>query len=120
MFYKQQGETFADIGVNQGLNKDDFALHHIRQKSCIYVATTKWFVDSTHGTNGYDFKLISIVVVDQFGEGFLVAWCFSNWEDKILLMNFFSHLKHQIGNVKPQWLMSDDTEQFYSAWIATI
>ncbi len=26
IFYKQQGETFADIGVNQGLNKDDFAV----------------------------------------------------------------------------------------------
>ncbi len=27
IFYKQQGETFADIaGINQGLNKDDFAL----------------------------------------------------------------------------------------------
>ncbi len=33
-------------------------------------------------------------------------------------MNFFSHLKHQIGNVKLQWFMSDDAEQFYSAWIA--
>ncbi len=33
-------------------------------------------------------------------------------------MKIFSHLKHQIGNVKPQWFMSDDAEQFYSAWIA--
>ncbi len=39
-------------------------------------------IDSTHGTNGYDFKLISIVVVDEFGEGFPVAWCFSNQEER--------------------------------------
>ena len=27
-------------------------------------------VDSTHGTNGYDFTLITVVVIDEFGEGF--------------------------------------------------
>ena len=32
-------------------------------------------IDSTHGTNGYDFTLITIVVIDDFGEGFPVAWC---------------------------------------------
>ena len=27
-------------------------------------------VDSTHGTNGYDFTLITVLVVDEYGEGF--------------------------------------------------
>ena len=45
-------------------------------------------IDSTHGTNGYDFTLITIVVIDVFGEGFPVAWCISNREDKLALMNF--------------------------------
>ena len=35
-------------------------------------------IDSTHGTNGYDFTLITIVVIDDFGEGFPVALCISN------------------------------------------
>ena len=30
-------------------------------------------MDSTHGTNSYGFYLISIVVVDEFGEGVPVA-----------------------------------------------
>ena len=34
-------------------------------------------VDSTHGTNGYDFTLITVLVVDEYGEGFPVAWCIS-------------------------------------------
>ncbi len=97
IFYKQQGETFADIGVNQGLNKDDFALviQTPIQAEVLHLCGNNKVVciDSTHGTNGYDFKLISIVVVDEFGEGFPVAWCFSNREDKILLMNFFQPLK---------------------------
>ena len=35
-------------------------------------------IDDTHGTNGYNFTLITIMVVDEFGEGFPVAWCISN------------------------------------------
>ena len=27
-------------------------------------------IDSTHGTTGYDFQLMSIVVVDELGEGY--------------------------------------------------
>jgi hypothetical protein len=57
--------------------------------------------------------------VDEFGEGFPASWCFANREDKTLLVNFFSHLKLQAGNICPQWFMSDDAEQYYSAWIAT-
>ncbi|GFT80353.1 c2H2-type domain-containing protein [Nephila pilipes] len=46
-------------------------------------------VDSTHGTNCYDFKLITVLVVDDFGEGFPVAWCISNREDFTILRKFF-------------------------------
>ena len=35
-------------------------------------------IDSTHGTNIYDFLLITVLVVDEFGEGFPVGWCISN------------------------------------------
>ena len=30
-------------------------------------------VDGTHGTNSYDFKSITLVVIDDYGEGFPVA-----------------------------------------------
>ena len=42
-------------------------------------------IDATHKTNGYDFPLISVVVIDEFGEGFPAAWCISNREDKTVL-----------------------------------
>ena len=29
-------------------------------------------VDATHGTNAYDFKLITLLVVDEYGERFRV------------------------------------------------
>ena len=39
-------------------------------------------MDSTHGTNVYRFYLITVLVVDDFGEGLPVAWCLSNREDE--------------------------------------
>jgi len=74
-------------------------------------------VDATHGTNSYDFQLISILVIDEFGEGFPVGWCLSNKEDHVLLKNFFNHLKQNTGNICPEWFMSDMAEQYYSSWI---
>ena len=38
-------------------------------------------VDATHGTNIYDFYLISVLLVDEFGEGIPVVWAISNRED---------------------------------------
>ena len=75
-------------------------------------------IDGTHGTNGYDFTLITIIVVDEYGEGFPVAWCISNREDGLLLINFFNAIKHRVGEISPAWFMSDLAEQFYTAWIA--
>lgn len=76
-------------------------------------------INSTHGTNGYDFTLISLLIVDEYGEGFPVGWCISNREDQFLLINFFNAIKKRIGVVTPAWLMTDLAEQFYSAWVAS-
>ena len=117
LFYKQQGQILAGLDIN------DFALviQTPLQTEVLQNCGSNKVVclDATHGTNGYDFKLISVLVVDEFGEGFPVAWCFSNREDKTLLVNFLKHLKQRSGNITPEWLMSDDAEQFYSAWIDT-
>lgn len=69
--------------------------------------------------NGYDFTLITVVIVDEYGEGFPVAWCVTNREDQFLLMNFFHALRKRVGNITPAWLMSDLAEQFYTAWIGS-
>ena len=42
-------------------------------------------VDDTHGTNSYHFSLITILVVDEFGEGYPVAWCLCNRTDLYIL-----------------------------------
>lgn len=74
-------------------------------------------MDSTHGTNGYGFYLISILVVDEFGEGVPVAWCVCNREDEVVLTQFLTVIKNHIDvTCVPAWFMSDMAPQFYTAW----
>ena len=74
-------------------------------------------IDSTHGTNSYNFSLVRLlVVVNEFGEGYTVGWCLSNREDKIVLHNFLAAVKKRVSFITSQWFMSDDAEQFYNAW----
>ena len=42
-------------------------------------------MDSTHGTNVYDFHLITILVLDDFGEGVPVGWMISKCEDAVVI-----------------------------------
>ena len=74
-------------------------------------------VDATHGTTMYDFLLITVLVMDEYGEGVPVAWALSNREDQTALAEFFKAIKARVGNLSPKILMSDCAEQFYTAWV---
>ena len=50
-------------------------------------------IDSTRKTTGYDFPLITILVIDEFGERYPVAWCFS---PSLLLDIFLSYRKELV------------------------
>ena len=77
-------------------------------------------VDATHGTNAYDFKLVTLLVVDECGEGFPVAWCSTNKEDRAALIEFLSSVRTRCGMVRPLWFMSDMAEQYYLAWVSVL
>ena len=66
-------------------------------------------MDETHGTNGYDFVLISVLVIDEFDEGFPVAWCLLNRQDQFLLINFFNRLKEKVGDQPGFCLMTQNS-----------
>ena len=53
-------------------------------------------IDSTHKTTGYDFPLITVLVIDEFGEEYPVAWCLSTREDSLLLDLFFTELQKKL------------------------
>lgn len=73
-------------------------------------------IDGTHGLNGYDFNLYTLVVLDEFTNGIPVAFCFSNREDTKLFEHYFDCIKNHIGKIVPKIFMSDGAEAFYNAW----
>ena len=72
----------------------------------------------THGTNIYHFNLITVVVIDEYGEGILVAWMLSNREDTISLIPFFEAIKGNSSVITPSWFMSNDADNYINAWKA--
>ena len=63
-------------------------------------------VDGTHGTNSYDFTLITVMVIDL-------------WPGAFQTVKFFNALKKRVGTLYPKWFMTDLAEQFYNAWVST-
>lgn len=70
-------------------------------------------MDATHSTNHYSFKLVTVLVLDDFGEGIPVAWLISNKEDGVTLVEL---LRERTGSIRAAYFMSDDGEQYYSSW----
>ena len=73
-------------------------------------------VDSTHGTNGYDFHLTTVMVLDSNRQGFPVAFLYSNRETEQIFKLFFESIKAKSGIIRSNAFMSDMAPQFCSAW----
>jgi len=72
---------------------------------------------STHGTNAYDFHLTTLLVIDNYGEGFPVAFCISNKIDSLAMEVFLEKARTAIGGpVKGDTLMTDDAPAYVNAW----
>ena len=120
---KSQADNNPVLLYDHNNSSDDFI---IVLQSTLQAEMLKCFasknvvcIDDTHGTNAYNFYLTSLMVIDEFGEGFVVAWSISNKNDTIELQRFFEAIKSNVGEIDPVWLMSDDADQFYNAWIGT-
>ena len=121
LFFKPQGEE-NKMRLEMGMDnhsKDDFVLivQTESQKDMLRkFGSLVLCIDSTHKTNAYDFYLTTLLVIDNFGEGLPLAWMISSREDKDNILLFFKVLKQFAGSIHPQWFMSDDTEQYFTAW----
>ena len=118
LLFKAQGEPQPDDMDNVGI--DDFILgiqtQFQREMLCKY-GDVCICMDATHGTKMYDFKLITILVLDDFGEGLPVAWTISNMQGRCCNVGRISGSNnYRIGALKPpRWVMSDDAEH-YNSW----
>ena len=118
VLFKCQGEQQPQHTDNLG--KDDFLLvlqTEFQRDMLQKHGNNTVCVDTTYGTNVYDFYLITIMVIDDFGEGVPVGWGLSNREDTTLLTEMLKAIESKTGSIIPLWFMSDDANQFFSAWI---
>jgi len=75
LIYKLQGRSDPQFPT---LQDDTFVLAiQIKFQKDLYEvhASTIFYIDSTHGTNQYQFKLITCVVPDDYGKGMLTNTC---------------------------------------------
>ena len=117
LLFKPQGEPqpeYMDI-----IGNNDFILaiqtEFQRDMLCLY-GNMCVCMDATHGTNMYDFNLITLLVIDEFGEGISVAWAIANREDVTLLVEFLKVIEKRTGPLQLHWFMSDDAQQYFNAW----
>ena len=60
----------------------------------------------------------TILIRDENGEGFPVAFLFSNRQTEDVYKYFSTSVKEKIGNINAKIFMSYDYPPFYNAWSA--
>lgn len=123
LLYKRQGEQPESCST--GLATDDFVLGlqttTQRQFMLEFGADSVVCLDNTHGTNQYGFNLITLLVVDDFGESNPVAFMISAKEDESVLVAFFGSIKARLpaaSTFRASHVMTDDASQYHSAWVS--
>ena len=121
LFYKKQGESALNSDTK--LEKEDFCLIIMNSSQEFMLKNfgqNVIAIDNTHGLNPYDFELTTLVVLDEYGEGFPSACMFSNRKDTYIYFLFFSLIEQKCGKINSNVFMSDITDVYYNAWISTM
>ena len=106
----------------RSLRADDFVLIIMSEAQIavlqqLYKPNDEVAMDSTHGTNAYDYQMTTLMVIDEHGEGFPAAFCFSSRVDEAVMRVFLSICKENIGQpLEGAVFMSDDAEVYFNAW----
>jgi len=120
IYFKQQGNSDNNV---QSFTKDDFYLIIMTQfqsELLLKFGNDEVCIDGTYGLNGYNFQLYTIVVVNEFGNGYPVAFCFSNKSDTALYKHYFQCIKNVTGKITENVFMSDDELAFCNVWKTVI
>lgn len=77
-------------------------------------------IDSTHGTTSYDFELTTLMLIDEYEEGFPAAFLISNTVNTKILTKFLESVKDAVGVIQPTHFMNDDAPMMFNAWVAVM
>ena len=98
--YNKQGlKQSADMN---DLSNEDFVIGirtHFQRDMLIKFGEKAICMDSTHGTNVYDFYFITVLILDEFGEGVPICWIISNREDSALVHQALIKVKEKCGGI---------------------
>ena len=115
--FKAQGEKSNHVGIES----NDFLLGlqtEFQKDMFVNYATKLVCVDATHGTNAYDFQLITVLVIDDYDAGIPAVWLISNKESSGVLSVFFASIRGRCDDVKTEIFMSDDADGYHNSWIS--
>ena len=117
-FVKFQGDEASVAGLGQ----DDFMLVLATDAQLVCARQfcgpmKELCMDSTHGMNAYNFQLTTLLCIDEHGEGFPIAFCYSNHVDERSMRLFLEVVRDALGySIEHPVLMTDDTEVYSNAW----
>ena len=111
--FKQQGQKqSSDV---DDLSKDDFlvGIQTSFQRDILKkFGTEAVCMDSTHDTNIYDFFLITILILDDLGEGVPVGRIICNQEDAAVIRQVLIKIKEKCGDIHTKIFMSNNADNF--------
>lgn len=116
LFYKEQHRVDSS---DYKLEETDFNLiimTRYMKTMILEFGTDKICIDGTHGTNGYDIQLFTLLIIDEFSNGCPVAFMFSNRQDEKVFQILYECVKTACGQITARVFMSDDYNAFYNAW----
>lgn len=116
-YYKKVGESNSDTteGEKSLLTSKDFVLVlQSETQAEIHKENPRILcADSTHGVTGYLFYLLSLLVINRFGVGFIIAWAICSKENALVWEILARSLRPVSLRTNPEVFMSDDDN---SAW----
>lgn len=118
LFYKNLG-TSCEM-YNQLNSDNDFLLiiaTEFQLEMLHIFGRKKVCIDCTHGLNSYRYQLFTIMIVDEYGNGIPVSYCFSNRCDTYMMEIFLKAVKERLTySIETEILMTDNDNIFINAW----
>ncbi|XP_065214418.1 uncharacterized protein LOC135841407 [Planococcus citri] len=117
LLYKKQKEVLEDFPE---LQSDDFVLIYMNQKQKEKLqkfGNNVICMDGTHGLNKYGFILHTLMILDDYDEGYPACFLFTNRNDFVVIEILFRCLKKEIGLLKPKTFISDMQETYFNAYL---
>ena len=118
-YYKprnKKSDEFPDLDEKQFFMvlMNDFQMEMVknfnRQKERVIT------MDATFGLNNKKVLLITLMMIDEYGNGVPLAFCLSEHENESTIAAFLNCVFKLVGKINCEFFMSDDAHQYYNAW----